>query len=286
MSQSQIEKIIDNACDEDFARGDVTTETLIPSSLAGRAIIIAKQDGIMAGAEVAKIVFVKHDPTMEIEILVEDGKKVKAGDVVMVLNGRVINILKCERTALNFLTHLSGIASLTAKYISKVEGLNVSLADTRKTIPGMRILEKYAVYAAGGKSNRPDLACGVLIKDNHLMALSAKGIGIKEAIEKAKTNKSKLPVTVEVNTLEQVAQAVEGAPNSILLDNMSVADMKKAVDIIPESIKIEASGNITLDNIREVAMTGVDVISVGALTHSAPALDFSLEFPIQQQAKE
>ncbi|WP_410172305.1 nicotinate-nucleotide diphosphorylase, partial [Dehalococcoides mccartyi] len=125
MSQSQIEKIIDNACDEDFARGDITTETLIPSSLAGRAIIVAKQDGIMAGAEVAKIVFMKHDPNMEIDILIEDGKKIKAGDVVMVLNGRVINILKCERTALNFLTHLSGIASLTAKYISKVEGLNV-----------------------------------------------------------------------------------------------------------------------------------------------------------------
>lgn len=282
-SQAQIEKIIDLALEEDTGRGDITSEALIPPNLAGRASLLAKEEGILAGGEVARIAFLKVDPSLEVEILIQDGNRIKPGDILATVHGRVINILKAERVVLNFLSRLSGVASETARYIARLEGLNVAISDTRKTSPGLRMLEKYAVYAAGGRSHRPDLASGILIKDNHLVALKAKDISLKDAVALAKEKaRSGMKVEVEVNTTSQAQEAVDGGADVIMLDNMSLDDMKLAVDLIPEEIEVEASGGITLDNVREVAMTGVDVISVGAITHSARALDFSLEFGPQK----
>ncbi len=282
-SQAQIEKIIDLALEEDTGRGDITSEALIPPNLAGRASLLAKEEGVLAGGEVARIAFLKVDPSLEVEILIQDGNRIKPGDILATVHGRVINILKAERVVLNFLSHLSGVASETARYIARLEGLNVAISDTRKTSPGLRMLEKYAVYAAGGRSHRPDLASGILIKDNHLVALKAKDISLKDAVALAKEKaRSGMKVEVEVNTTSQAQEAVDGGADVIMLDNMSLDDMKLAVDLIPEEIEVEASGGITLDNVREVAMTGVDVISVGAITHSARALDFSLEFGPQK----
>jgi len=282
-SQAQIEKIIDLALEEDTGRGDITSEALIPPNLAGRASLLAKEEGVLAGGEVARIAFLKVDPSLEVEILIQDGNRIKPGDILATVHGRVINILKAERVVLNFLSRLSGVASETARYIARLEGLNVAISDTRKTSPGLRMLEKYAVYAAGGRSHRPDLASGILIKDNHLVALKAKDISLKDAVALAKEKaRSGMKVEVEVNTTSQAQEAVDGGADVIMLDNMSLDDMKLAVDLIPEEIEVEASGGITLDNVREVAMTGVDVISVGAITHSARALDFSLEFGPQK----
>jgi len=282
-SQAQIEKIIDLALEEDTGRGDITSEALIPPNLAGRASLLAKEEGVLAGGEVARIAFLKVDPSLEVEILIQDGNRIKPGDILATVHGRVINILKAERVVLNFLSRLSGVASETARYIARLEGLSVAISDTRKTSPGLRMLEKYAVYAAGGRSHRPDLASGILIKDNHLVALKAKDISLKDAVALAKEKaRSGMKVEVEVNTTSQAQEAVDGGADVIMLDNMSLDDMKLAVDLIPEEIEVEASGGITLDNVREVAMTGVDVISVGAITHSARALDFSLEFGPQK----
>lgn len=284
-SQSQIEKIVDLALNEDTGHGDITSEALIPSNMAGKAIIVANEAGLLVGGEIARMVFLKTDGSLEIEIQVEDGKEVKPGDVVATVKGRVINILKAERTALNFMGRLSGVATEAAKYIAEMKGSATVISDTRKTTPGLRMLEKYAMYAAGGQTHRPDLGSGILIKDNHLVALAAKGKTIKDAVAMARKKvKGGMKVEIEVETIAQAQEAADVKVDVIMLDNMSIEDMKKAVDLIPEGIKVEASGGITLDNVREVAMTGVDIISVGAITHSARSLDFSLEFPVPKSA--
>ena len=278
-SQKMIDKIIDLAIEEDCKDGDITTDTLIPKNLGGRAFIIAKEEGLLVGGEIAGLIFLKTDQELRSEVLVEDGNRVKPGDTILVVQGRVASILKAERIVLNFISHLTGIATEAGKYVKAMEGTNVELKDTRKTIPGNRILEKYAVYVAGGKPHRPNLASGFIIKDNHLVALKSKECGIKEALELAREKAPKgMPVEIEVNTIEQLKEAIEAKPDVIMLDNMSLDDMKKAIDLVPEDIKIEASGGITLENISEVAMTGVDAISVGAITNSVRAVDFSLSF--------
>ena len=280
-SQSQIEKIVDLALEEDTGHGDVTSEALIPSNMAGRAIIVANEAGIMVGGEIARMVFLKTDASLEIEIKTEDGKEIKPGDVVATVKGRVANILKAERVALNFMGRLSGVATEAAKYIAEMKGSATVISDTRKTTPGLRMLEKYAMYAAGGQTHRPDLGSGILIKDNHLVALAAKGKTIKDAVAMAREKaKGGMKVEIEVETIAQAQEAADAKADVIMLDNMSIEDMKKAVDLIPEGIKVEASGGVTLENVRAVAMTGVDIISVGAITHSARSLDFSLEFPV------
>ena len=280
-SQSQIEKIVDLALEEDTGHGDITSEALIPSNMAGRAIIVANEAGIMVGGEIARMVFLKTDGSLEIEIKTEDGKEIKPGDIVATVKGRVANILKAERVALNFMGRLSGVATEAAKYIAEMKGSATVISDTRKTTPGLRMLEKYAMYAAGGQTHRPDLGSGILIKDNHLVALAAKGKTIKDAVATAREKaKGGMKVEIEVETIAQVQEAADAKADVIMLDNMSIEDMKKAVDLIPEGIKVEASGGVTLENVREVAMTGVDIISVGAITHSARSLDFSLEFPV------
>jgi len=280
--EEQIDKIIELALAEDISHGDVTSEILIPPELQGRAYILVKAEGIIAGGEIAKRVFLKVDPSLQIELLIKDGTRVKRGDIVATISGNVRSILKAERAALNFLQRLSGIASQTAKYIAKTRGLAVDITDTRKTTPGLRLLEKYAVRMGGGQNHRLHLGDGILIKDNHIAALHALGMSLKGIVAKAKQNAPQgLKVEVEVNNFQEALDAVDAEADIVMLDNMSLDEMRRVVNSVQSQVKIEASGGITLDNVRTVAETGVDLISVGALTHSIKALDISLELEPQ-----
>ena len=276
-SKSQIEEIVDGALAEDLSMGDVTTEALITSDQQGIGFIMAKEGGILAGIGVAEQVFHRVDPELKLEVLVEDAARVKSGTKVAKVSGRITSILKSERVALNFLQHLSGIASDTSRYVERVEGLPVCIMDTRKTTPGLRLLEKYAVMVGGGKNHRMNLGDGILIKDNHLETLRSQGLNIKEIVAKVKQNAPhRLPVEIEVRTVSEALEAAEAEVDIIMLDNMNLEDMRKAVESIHGRALIEASGGITLDNVRAVAETGVDYISIGALTHSARVLDIHL----------
>jgi len=282
LSNEQIDSIIDLALAEDISHGDITSQGLIPPELQGKASILAKAEGIIAGGEVAKTVFLKVDPSLKVELLIKDGARVKPGDIIATVFGNVISILKAERVALNFLQRLSGIASLTAQFIAKTKGLKVKITDTRKTTPGLRLLEKYAVRIGGGQNHRFHLGDGILIKDNHLAALRTLGMNIKDIVARAKQNAPKgVKVEVEASTIQEALDAAEAGADIIMLDNMSPDEMRRVVSLIPSGVKIEASGGITLDNVGAVAMTGVDFISIGALTHSAKALDISLELEPQ-----
>ena len=277
-SKLQIEEIIDRALAEDLSKGDVTTEALIPGDRQGRGFIVAKKEGILAGTQVAKEVFYRVDPQLKVEIFLEDGARVRPGSKVATVSGGVASILKAERVALNFLQRLSGIASETNRYVEAVKGLPVRIMDTRKTTPGLRSLEKYAVKVGGGENHRMNLGDGMLIKDNHLVALRGQGLAIKDIIAKARQNVPQgLPVEVEVRNTTEALEAIEAGADIIMLDNMNPGDIRKAAKSIHGPALIEASGGITLDNVRTVAETGVDFISIGALTHSVRALDISLE---------
>jgi len=237
---------------------------------------------MVAGGEVVRRVFLRVDPSLKVEVLIEDGKRVRPGDIVATISGRVISILKAERVALNFLNRLSGIASQTAQYVAKTSGFAVSITDTRKTTPGLRLLEKYAVRVGGGHSHRFHLGDGVLIKDNHIAALRALGMGLKDIVAKARQNAPRgLMVEVEVRTTQEALDAVDAGADIVMLDNMSPDEVRRVVSLVAGRAKIEASGGITLANVEAVARAGVDVISVGALTHSARALDISLELEPQ-----
>ncbi len=282
LPEEQLNSIIDLALTEDIGHGDVTSEALIPPELHGKATILVKAKGILAGGEVAKRVFLRVDSSLKVEALIKDGAKVKAGDIIATVSGRVISILKAERVALNFLQRLSGIASQTAQYVAKTRGFAANITDTRKTTPGIRLLEKYAVRMGGGQSHRFHLGDGILIKDNHLAALRALGMSLKDIVAKAKQNTPQgLKVEVEVTTVQEALDAAEAGADIIMLDNMSPDEMRRVVSLMPSRIKTEASGGITLANVRAAAMTGVDIISIGALTHSSKALDISLELEPQ-----
>jgi len=278
-SKSQIEEIIDDALAEDLGKGDVTTEVLMPpGDLQGTGFITVKEEGILAGAGVAKQVFHRVDPELKVEFLLKDGARVKSGTKVARVSGNIASILKAERVALNFLQRLSGIASDTNRYVERVEGSPVRIMDTRKTTPGLRLLEKYAVTVGGGKNHRMNLGDGILIKDNHLATLRSQGLNIREIVAKARQNAPhRLPVEIEVRTASEALEAVEAGVDIIMLDNMNLEEMRKAVESIHGRALIEASGGITLDNVRAVAETGVNSISIGALTHSARALDINVE---------
>jgi len=272
---SKIKRLIRLALSEDIGKGDITSNVLVKDDLSGKAVIIAKQEGILAGSEVAKTVFQIVNPKIIFSSLIEDGEKIKKGDKVALIQGKVKCILSAERTALNFLQRLSGISTLTSRYVEKVKGTKVKILDTRKTTPGLRILEKYAVRTGGGENHRMGLFDMVLIKDNHIKVAG----GISEAVKRVKLQYQKKRIEVEVRTLNEVREAVQSKPDWIMLDNMRIEDMKKAVRIVHSTsphIKIEGSGGVNLGNVRKIALTGVDFISVGALTHSAPALDLSL----------
>ncbi|MCK5181081.1 MAG: carboxylating nicotinate-nucleotide diphosphorylase, partial [Dehalococcoidia bacterium] len=220
-SKSQIEEIIDDALAEDLGKGDVTTEVLIPGDLQGTGFITVKKEGILAGAGVAKQVFHRVDPELKVEFLLKDGARVKSGTKVARVSGNIASILKAERVALNFLQRLSGIASDTNRYVERVEGSPVRIMDTRKTTPGLRLLEKYAVTVGGGKNHRMNLGDGILIKDNHLATLRSQGLNIREIVAKARQNAPhRLPVEIEVRTASEALEAVEAGVDIIMLDNM------------------------------------------------------------------
>ena len=282
LTEEQIDNIVDVALAEDISHGDVTSETLIPPDLQGKATILVKARGIVAGVEVTRRVFLRVDPAMNFEILIKDGTRVKPGDVAAVISGKVCSILKAERVSLNFLQRLSGIATQTARYMARIHGLDVYITDTRKTTPGLRMLEKYAVRMGGGRNHRFHLGDGILIKDNHLASLRALGISMKEAVATVRQKAPpELKVEVETKTVEEALEVVSAGADIVMLDNMSVEEMRRAVSLIKGKVMIEASGGVNLGNIRAVAETGVDFISIGALTHSSKALDISLELEPQ-----
>lgn len=281
LSPEPLLRIIRNALDEDLGWGDITTDALIPSDLQARAKALVKQEGVLAGIEVFAQTFRTLDPQVSVTILQKDGCRISPGDVVAQVEGPAGSLLRAERTALNFLQRLSGIATETAAYTAQVADLPVRLIDTRKTTPGLRLLEKYAVRVGGAHNHRFNLSDGVLIKENHLAALRSQGIGMKEAIA---TVRQKVPHTlkieVEVLTVAQAQEALEAGADVILLDNMAPELMRQVVQRAAGRALIEASGRVRRDNLRAIAETGVDLISSGALTHSYRALDISLEFEV------
>ena len=274
----ETEKIINLALAEDRADDDITSRLVIPENLNGTATLLSKAPGILAGTDVFKAAFLTVDKKLKIEIRMQDGAPLVPGDVAATVSGSARSILRAERTAMNFICHLSGVATATSVYVKKVAGLPVSIVDTRKTSAGQRLLEKQAVVAGGSKNHRMNLADGILIKDNHVAVLRGSGMSLAEIVTRAKAqNKSGLKIEVEVNNMAEAVEAAGAGADRLLLDNMSVADMRETSSRLRGKVRFEASGGINLDNVRAVAETGVDIISIGALTHSVKALDFSLE---------
>ncbi len=274
----ETEALIDRALAEDTQGGDVTTNALIPSDLTGEARLVAEEDGVLSGLEAALAVFRRVDPGVETHADLAEGAVLEPGMAIGSVTGPVASILTAERTALNFVRRLSGIATETSKYVREVAGYDVRILDTRKTTPGLRNLEKQAVAAGGGANHRRGLGDGVLIKDNHIEALRGQGMNLGETVGKARANAPhSLKIEVEIEDPNDVEEAISAGADILLLDNMSTTDMSSAVKLAGGRVLIEASGRVSLGNVREVASTGVDLISVGALTHSSRALDIGLE---------
>ena len=272
--------LIDLALAEDIGAGDVTSLYFIPAERRARAFVAVRRDGVVSGAELAAQVFATVDPSLDVEILIADGSKVAAGALVIRVEGSARSILTAERTALNFLQRLSGVATMTARYVDAVKGTGTRILDTRKTTPGFRLLEKQAVVHGGGTNHRLGLYDRAMVKDNHLVAEGGSA-AMQAAIYKLKTERPGVEVELEVDNLEQLKTFLElDSVDHILLDNMSLPHMREAVEMRGEETRpqLEASGGITFDRLRDIAITGVDFISVGALTHSAPALDIGLDF--------
>lgn len=282
-TDEQIDAIVELALAEDTNDGDITSQALIPPQLQGRASITAKEEGIVAGGGAAERVFLRVDPSLETEILIGDGGAIKPGNTIATVSGRVISILKAERTALNFMQRLSGTTTETARYVAAIKGLKTKIIDTRKTTPGMRALEKAAVRMGGGDNHRYNLGDGILIKDNHLAASRAQGMTIADIVAQARRNAPKgTKIEVEASNLEEAVEAADAGADIVMLDNMTPDEMRRAVESLPAAVKTEASGGITLANVRAAAEAGVDYISIGALTHSAKAVDISLELDPQR----
>lgn len=273
LTQSYIDSIINTALNEDINYIDVTTDNLILPDHTSSAYYIAKDSGVLCGIEIAKRVFELAGGNVEFETLIHDGSEVKNGDIIAKMNGSTVTLLKGERTALNILQHLSGIATATNKCVKLVEGTKASITDTRKTLPGLRAMQKYAVTVGGGKNHRFNLSDGAMLKDNHLDAYG--GItGAVTALRKKIGHMVK--IEVEVRNLAELQEALDNKCEVIMLDNMSCEDMKKAVAITNGRALLEASGNVTAETIRSVVETGVDIISLGALTHSVKCFDISM----------
>ena len=274
MIDFQVETLIRYALAEDIGSGDVTTHAVIPEEARGSARIFAKEPLVVAGTQVAQRVFLLVDPSLKVGILLQDGNHARSGDVLVEVSGSVSAMLVAERTALNFLQRLSGIATLTRAFVERVVGTSARIVDTRKTTPGWRVLEKAAVRAGGGCNHRFGLYDGVLIKDNHIAAVGGVGPAVAAIRQQIPHT---LKIEVEVETLDQLDEAMAVGVDAALLDNMAPAAMVEAVRRAGGRLALEASGGINLNNVREVAETGVDLISVGALTHSARAVDISME---------
>jgi nicotinate-nucleotide pyrophosphorylase (carboxylating) len=271
---THIDTIIDTALGEDIGSGDITTSSIINSSLKGKAQLVAKEEILLAGIDIFAKVFSRLDPEIVVECAYYDGDPIPKGARIGTVTGSMRGILTGERTALNFLQHLSGIATLTRQYVEKTDPSTLRVIDTRKTTPGLRILEKYAVRMGGGFNHRFGLFDGILIKDNHIAAAGS----ISEAVKKMRaTAPHTLKVEVEVEDIKGLKEAIEAGADAILLDNMSVKEMKEAVLIAKKRVLLEASGGITLKTVEAISKTGVNLISVGALTHSARSVDISLE---------
>jgi len=276
-----LEDLVERSLDEDLAVGDITTDPLIPPHTRGKASFMTKAQGILAGIDIARLVFMKIDPFLKFSILSQDGIKVKPGDIVATVEGDVTGILKGERTALNFLQHLSGIATQTSLYVKAIDGLPAKVLDTRKTVPGLRILEKYAVSMGGGFNHRLNLGDMVLIKDNHIAILRHQGFSIGDIVRQAR-NKTPQDIKIEIETTSpaDALEAADAGADVVMLDNMSLEEMRQAASLINHKAIVEASGGVNLNTIRAIAETGVDWISVGALTHSASALDISMKLAV------
>jgi nicotinate-nucleotide pyrophosphorylase (carboxylating) len=268
-----VSDVLRRALAEDIGHDDVTTSLLIPEENESRAHVIAKDNFILAGLPFLKEVFRIIDPSVSLKYLFHDGDQVKRGDIIAELSGRTRSLLAAERVGLNILQRLSGIATLTNQYADRVKTFKAKVIDTRKTSPCLRFMEKYAVKIGGGRNHRFGLFDGILIKDNHIKAVGSIG----EAIKRAKTGHHLTKIEVEAGNIHEMKEALEAGADIIMLDNMSVNEMKEAVAAANGKVLLEASGNVTLERIGEIAETGVDYISVGALTHSAPAADISLK---------
>ncbi|HZE09064.1 MAG TPA: carboxylating nicotinate-nucleotide diphosphorylase [Gemmatimonadaceae bacterium] len=276
LTKKETRAVVAAALEEDDTKHDITTAATVLSDRRARCRMVVRKDGVIAGLPLAAEAFEQLDRKVTIRIDRDDGSRVKANTPVMFLSGHARAILSAERVALNFVQHLSGIATLTAAFVDAVKGTGAHILDTRKTIPGLRLLQKYAVRAGGGLNHRMDLAAAVLIKDNHLAAVEGE-IGI--AVERARAvGPAGIKVEVECDTLEQVGAAIEAGADVILLDNMRQKDLREAVKLVDGRAVTEASGGVTLESVRRIAETGVNWISVGALTHSPPALDVGLDF--------
>lgn len=268
-----VKQFIQTALDEDIGSGDITTENLVPPDLNGKGIIIAKENLILAGLDVAKQVFEELDPHISFSSTFQDGQEIRKGEIVLEIFGKMRILLIGERTALNFLQRLSGIATHVRSFVNLIKDKPVKLVDTRKTAPGWRVLEKYAVRVGGAYNHRMGLYDGILIKDNHIAACG----GVRKAIEKIRQNISHLlKIEVEVSNQEQLQEALDAKADVIMLDNMNVGQIGEAVTIINKRAIVEVSGGVTRENLLMLADTGVDIISSGALTHSAVSVDLSM----------
>lgn len=279
LSVNELEdRLIDLAFAEDIGDGDHTTLCCIPEDAMGKSHLLIKEDGILAGVEVAKRVFAKFDSTMQVEVLINDGTPVKKGDIAMVVTAKVRSLLQTERLMLNIMQRMSGIATMTNKYVERLKGTKTHVLDTRKTTPGLRMLEKQAVKIGGGVNHRIGLFDMILLKDNHVDFAGGIANAINRCHDYLKAKNLDLKIEIEVRNFDELRQAMEcGGINRIMLDNFSVEDTKKAVEIVNGQYEIESSGGITFDTIRDYAECGVDFVSVGALTHSVKGLDMSFK---------
>ena len=269
--------LVEAALAEDIGDGDATTLALVPEGAVATGVMLAREPLVMAGVELAIAVFQQVDQRIEFGIEIFDGQQAALGQTLVRVQGPARALLIAERTALNFIQRLAGVATLTAQFVEEVAGTGVTILDTRKTTPGWRALEKYAVACGGGSNHRIGLFDQVMIKDNHLVALDGD---IVQAVALAREASPGLKIEVEVDTLEQVRAALQARADIILLDNMEVEELRASVELINSCTKTEASGGVTLETVREIAETGVDFISIGALTHSAPSVDIALEFDL------
>lgn len=281
LTPATLHRVVGAALEEDAPWGDLTSTTLLPAEATATADLVAREAGVFSGGEVFAAAFRLTDPSVQVDLHVGDGDEFVAGDVLASVSGAARSVLSAERVALNFTQRMSGIATLTAAYVAAVDGTDTRIADTRKTTPGLRAFERHAVESGGGRNHRHSLSDAVMAKDNHLAVLKRSGLDLAAALRAAL---SRLPhtthVVVEVDRLDQIDAVLDGGADTVLLDNFSLDDLERGVALIGGRAIVEASGGVTLDTVGEIARTGVDVISVGALTHSARALDLGLDLRI------